>query len=48
MGAGGIGFQLEMARRTLSFEVITYILLLVIGVVLIIEAIAVLMRRLVR
>lgn len=48
VGAGGIGFQLEMARRTLSFEVITYILLLVIGVVLIIEAIAVLMRRLVR
>lgn len=48
VGAGGIGFQLEMARRTLSFEVITYLLLLVIAVVLILEAISVLLRNLVR
>ena len=48
VGAGGIGFQLEMARRTLDFEVITYILVLVITVVLVIEAFSVLMRGLVR
>lgn len=48
VGAGGIGFQLEMARRTLSFEVITYLLMLVISVVLALEAISVLLRRLVR
>lgn len=48
VGAGGIGFQLEMARRTLSYEVITYILILIVIVVLALEAISVLMRRLVR
>lgn len=48
VGAGGIGYQLEMARRTLQWEVVTYILIAVVAVVLLIEALSVLMRRLMR
>ena len=48
VGAGGIGYQLEMARRTLQWEVVTYILICVVAVVLLIEAVSVFMRRLMR
>ncbi|MDO5494935.1 MAG: phosphonate ABC transporter, permease protein PhnE [bacterium] len=48
VGAGGIGFYIENARRVLQFEVITLILVLVIAIVLILEGIAILLRKIVR
>ncbi|MDO5502871.1 MAG: phosphate/phosphonate ABC transporter permease [Actinomycetia bacterium] len=48
VGAGGIGFYLLNAARVLQFEVVTLILILVMAVVLALEAIAVLLRRIVR
>ncbi|QFG68395.1 phosphonate ABC transporter, permease protein PhnE [Ornithinimicrobium pratense] len=48
VGAGGIGFYLLNATRVLQFEVVTFILLLVMAVVLALEGIAVLLRRIVR
>lgn len=48
VGAGGIGFYLLNANRVLQFEVVTFILLLVVAVVLALEAIAVLLRNIVR
>lgn len=46
--AGGIGFYLLNANRVLQFEVVTFILVLVVAVVLALEAIAVLLRNIVR
>lgn len=48
VGAGGIGFYLLNATRVLQFEVVTFILLLVMAVVVALEALAILMRRIVR
>lgn len=48
VGAGGIGYQLEMARRTLQWEVVTYILITVVAIVLLIEGLSVFVRRLMR
>lgn len=48
VGAGGIGFYLLNANRVLQFEVVTFILVLVVAVVLALEAIAVLLRNIVR
>ena len=48
VGAGGIGFYLLNANRVLQFEVVTFILVLVVVVVLALEAIAVLLRNIVR
>ncbi|NLS09103.1 phosphonate ABC transporter, permease protein PhnE [Nesterenkonia sp. MY13] len=48
VGAGGVGYYLLNANRVLSFEVVTYILLMIFVVVLILEFISILMRRLLR
>lgn len=48
VGAGGIGFFLLNANRVLQFEVVTFILVMIIVVVLTLEAIAVLLRNIVR
>jgi phosphonate transport system permease protein len=48
VGAGGIGFYLLNANRVLQFEVVTFILVLIILVVLALEAIAILLRNIVR
>ena len=48
VGAGGIGFYLLNANRVLQFEVVTFILVLIIIVVLALEAIAILLRNIVR
>ena len=48
VGAGGIGFQLLNATRVNQFEVVTYILLMLIAVVLIIELLAMWIRKSVR
>ncbi|KAB1641726.1 phosphonate ABC transporter, permease protein PhnE [Gulosibacter chungangensis] len=48
VGAGGIGFYLLNARRVLDFDVVTYILLLIVFVVLLLEFLAQFMRRIVR
>lgn len=48
VGAGGIGFFLLNANRVLQFETVTFILVLVVAVVLALEAIAVLLRNIVR
>ena len=48
VGAGGIGFYLLNANLVLQFEVVTFILLLVVAVVLALEASAVLLRNIVR
>lgn len=48
VGAGGIGFYLLNAASVLRFEVVTHILILVVAVVLVLEAVAMLMRRMVR
>lgn len=48
VGAGGIGFYLLNANRVLQFEVVTFIPVLVVAVVLALEAIAVLLRNIVR
>ena len=48
VGFGGIGWWLLNAIRVLQFEVVTTILLMIIGVILFLEFVSVLLRRLVR
>ena len=48
VGAGGIGFYLLNANRVLQFDVVTFILVLIVLVVLALEAIAILLRNIVR
>lgn len=48
VGAGGIGFQLLNASRINQFEVVTMILILMVAVVLIVEALSMWLRRVVR
>lgn len=48
VGAGGIGFFLLNANRVLHFEVVSFILLLIVAVVLALEAVAVLLGTIVR
>ncbi|QDZ42868.1 phosphonate ABC transporter, permease protein PhnE [Corynebacterium sp. sy039] len=48
VGAGGIGFQLLNAARVNQFQVVTYILLLIIGVVLCVEFLSMWLRKAVR
>lgn len=48
VGAGGIGFQLLNAARVNQFDVVTYILILMLLVVLAIEALAMWMRKAIR
>jgi len=48
VGAGGIGFLLLNASRINQFDVVTMILLLMIGVVLIVEVLSMWLRRVVR
>ncbi|WP_210583698.1 phosphonate ABC transporter, permease protein PhnE [Streptomyces sp. GESEQ-35] len=48
VGAGGIGFDLLNASRVLEFGVVTTVLLLVFGTVLLVELLAVWLRRIVR
>ncbi|MEK8145659.1 ABC transporter permease subunit [Streptomyces sp. M10(2022)] len=45
VGAGGIGFHLISATRVLQFDVVTTVILMVLGVVLLIEATASWLRR---
>ncbi|NLE98739.1 MAG: phosphonate ABC transporter, permease protein PhnE [Propionibacterium sp.] len=48
VGAGGIGFHLLNATRVLEFEVVTMILVMIIAVVLLLEAVAIMMRNILR
>lgn len=48
VGAGGVGFLLLSAARINQFEVVTAIVLLMVGVVLAVEALAIWLRRAVR
>ncbi|MDT7639949.1 MAG: phosphonate transport system permease protein, partial [Pseudonocardiales bacterium] len=48
VGAGGIGFDLLGASRVLEFGMVTTILLLVFGTVLLVELLALWLRRVVR
>lgn len=48
VGAGGIGFQLLNAARVNQFDVVTYILILMLVVVLAIEALSLWMRKSIR
>lgn len=48
VGAGGIGFQLLNASRVNQFDVVTYILILMVAVVLIVEALSMWLRAAVR
>lgn len=48
VGAGGIGFQLLNAARINQFDVVTMILILMVAVVLIVEALSLWLRRVVR
>src|SRR5262249_15456670 len=48
VGAGGIGFDLLNASRVLDFGVVTTVLLLVFATVLVVELLAVWLRRVVR
>ena len=48
VGAGGIGFQLLNAARVNQFDVVTYILILMLLVVLAIEALSMWMRKAIR
>lgn len=45
VGAGGIGFYLLNASRVMQFDVVTTIVLMVLGVVLLIEGLAVFVRK---
>lgn len=47
VGAGGIGFYLLQASRVLQFDVVTFIILLILAVVLTLEAISAWVRRVV-
>ncbi|WP_240505219.1 phosphonate ABC transporter, permease protein PhnE [Nocardia mangyaensis] len=48
VGAGGIGFHLLNATRVLEFGVVTTVMILVFGTVLLVELLALWMRRIVR
>ncbi|AGF73116.1 phosphonate ABC transporter, permease protein PhnE [Corynebacterium halotolerans] len=48
VGAGGIGFQLLNASRINQFDVVTMILILMVAVVLLVEALSMWLRRVVR
>lgn len=48
VGAGGIGFQLLNASRVNQFDVVTYILILMVTVVLVVEALSMWLRAAVR
>lgn len=48
VGAGGIGFQLLNASRVNQFDVVTYILILMVIVVLLVEALSMWLRKAVR
>ncbi|WP_022871773.1 PhnE/PtxC family ABC transporter permease [Nesterenkonia alba] len=48
VGAGGVGYYLLNANRVLQFEVVTYICLMIVGVILLLEFITSVMRRLLR
>jgi phosphonate transport system permease protein len=48
VGAGGIGYDLLSAARVLEFGVVTTVLLMVFGTVLLVELLAVWLRRVVR
>lgn len=48
VGAGGIGFYLLNASRVMAFDVVTFIVLLILGVVLLIEGLSMWTRRAVR
>jgi phosphonate transport system permease protein len=48
VGAGGIGFHLQNAARVLEFGVVTTVMLLVFATVLVVELLAVWLRRVVR
>ena len=48
VGAGGIGFHLQNAARVLEFGVVTTVMLLVFATVLLVELLAVWLRRVVR
>lgn len=48
VGAGGIGFQLLNAARVNQFDVVTYILILMLLVVLVIEGLSMWMRKAIR
>lgn len=48
VGAGGIGFHLLNASRVNQFEVVTYILILMVAVVIIVEALSMWLRKSVR
>ncbi|WP_231916033.1 phosphonate ABC transporter, permease protein PhnE [Microbacterium karelineae] len=47
VGAGGIGFYLMQAHRVLEFDVVTFIIILILAVVLTLEAISAWVRRVV-
>ncbi|TQM79388.1 phosphonate transport system permease protein [Saccharothrix saharensis] len=48
VGGGGIGYMLLQATRTREYEVVTLIMLITFGVVLVVEGLAMLLRRLLR
>src|SRR5699024_12839750 len=48
VGAGGIGFQLLNALRVNQFDVVTYILIVMVGVVLAVEVLSMWLRKAVR
>ena len=48
VGAGGIGFQLLNASRVKQFDVVTYILIVMVGVVLAVEVLSMWRRKAVR
>ncbi|WP_306507167.1 phosphonate ABC transporter, permease protein PhnE [Corynebacterium sp.] len=48
VGAGGIGFQLLNASRVNQFDVVTYILILMVAVVLVVELLSLWLRKAVR
>lgn len=47
VGAGGIGFYLLQANRVMQFDVVTFIILMILAVVLVLEAISAWVRRVV-
>ena len=48
VGAGGVGYYLLNASRVQQFEVLTFLILLILAVVLVVEAVSVYVRKVVR
>lgn len=48
VGAGGVSYYLLNANRVLQFEVVTYICLMIVGVILLLELVTSTMRRILR